>query len=132
MSFASIKKHFDESIAKQKPAMVVVRTMNLSNLDFPDEFDKANADRALQSVLRDKALAEQEKIKVEIETEMMKKKMSEAEATNDAVRVDVIGAAYKRNPEYVTIEALHYAGEKGNLILLPSNSNVQLQVPSRK
>jgi hypothetical protein len=62
----------------------------------------------------------------------MRKKMAEAESANDAVRIDVIGAAYRRNPEYTAIEALHYAGEKGNMILLPTNTNTVVQLPARK
>lgn len=130
--FTKIRERFNEIITKQNPKLVVVYDLNLSNLDFPDEMDKANADRAVQSILKDKAIAEREKVTAEIETSQMKKKLAEAEAQQDVARIDAVGAAYHRNPEYVTIEALHYAGDKGNLILLPSNGNVQLQIPSRK
>ena len=130
--FDKIKKAFDENLSKREK-LVVIYGLNLSNLDFPEAMDKANAERAAQAILKDKAIAEMEKVKAEIETAKLSVAKAEVDAQADAKRIDVIGAAYKRNPEYVTIEALHYAGEKGNMILLPANgANNVIQLPSKK
>lgn len=130
--FDKIKKAFEENIGKTDK-VVAVYGLNLSNLDFPEAMDKANAERAAQAILKDKAIAEREKVTAEIETSQMRKKLAEAEAQQDVARIDAVGAAYHRNPEYVTVEALRYAGEKGNVILLPAQgSNSVIQLPARK
>ena len=135
--FQKIKDRFNEYLVKAAtpgdPKPVIINSLNLSNLDFPDQLEKANVDRATQAVLKDKAIAERERVTAEIETAQMRKKLSEAEAQQDVARIDAVGAAYHRNPEYVTIEALHYAGDKGNMILLPANGvNTVIQLPGKK
>lgn len=130
--FEKIKTKYNEYISKSEPKIVLNLSLNLSNLDFPDVMEHANVDRAVQSILKDKAIAERERVTAEIETATMRKKLSEAEASQDVARIDMIGAAYHRNPEYVTIEALHFAGDKGNLILLPLNTNNIINLPTRK
>ncbi len=132
--FDKIKKSFEENLGKKDDTrLVAVFGLNLSNLDFPEAMDKANAERAAQAILKDKAIAEREKVTAEIETAQMRKKLSEAEAQQEVARIDAVGAAYHRNPEYVTIEAIHYAGEKGNMILLPSTGmNNIIQLSTKK
>lgn len=57
----------------------------------------------------------------------MKKALAQSEANNDAVKIDALGAALKRNPEYVYLESLKAAGDKGNMILMPAGQSVILQ-----
>ena len=132
--FDKIKKSFEDNLGKKDDTrLVAVYGLNLSNLDFPEAMDKANAERAAQAIMKDKAIAEQEKVKAEIETAKLAVVKAEVDAQADAKRVDVIGAAYRRNPEYAAIEALHYAGEKGNMVLLPAGSvNQVVQLPAHK
>lgn len=66
--FEKIKKAFEDNLGKKEDKLVSIFGLNLSNLDFPDAMDKANAERAAQAILKDKAIAEQEKVKAEIET----------------------------------------------------------------
>lgn len=134
--FDKIKKNFDDSVAKEQPKLVIVKGINLSNLDFPEQLDVANTERAVQAVLKDKAIAEQDKVKAEIETAKMKKQMAEAEGDNAAVKIDKIGAALKRNPEFLEYnmqsmmpEIYAKAGEKGNLIIAAPTPNMTMPSP---
>lgn len=126
--FVTIRKKFAEIISKQNPKLVSISDINMSNLDFPDAMDHANTDRAVQAILKDKAIAEQEKVKAEIQTTDMRKELAKSEANNIAVKIDTIGAALKRNPEYLeyNLQAMmpdiyKSAGEKGNMVLAAPN-----------
>lgn len=130
--FEKIKKAFDENLKKQKPQLVTVYNLNLSNLDFPDAMDKANAERAAQAILRDKAIAEQEKVKAEIETAKLEVTRAEVEAQAKAKKIDIEGAALHRNPEYYIRDVYYYAAEKGGSMMVPSNPNVILQMTPKK
>ena len=81
----------------------------------------------MQAVLKDKAIAEREKVTAEIETAKMKKALAESEAANEAVKIDAVGASLRRNPDYVQLEMMRVASEKGNMILMQPGQNVFLQ-----
>ena len=122
--FASVRERFKAIIDRQKPAPVTIGELNLSNLDFPDEMDHANTERAVQSVMKDKAIAERERVTAEIETTNMRRSLAESEAGNDVARIVAIGRALKQFPDYLQYDAqsrwndiYFHAGEKGNLIL---------------
>lgn len=108
----------------KEPKLVTVFEVNLSNLDFPEAMDAANTDRAVQAVLKDKAIAERERVTAEIETTKMKRGLAENEGDAIAAKIDKIGAALKRNPDYLQYdlqnkmpEIYKDAGAKGNMIL---------------
>jgi hypothetical protein len=130
--FDKIKKAFEENLKKQQPQLVVIYNMNLSNLDFPEAMDKANAERAAQAILKDKAIAEREKVQAEIETAKLDIVKQEVEAQATAKKIDVIGAALHRNPEYYVRDVYWYAAEKGGSVMVPSNPNVILQMTPKK
>jgi regulator of protease activity HflC (stomatin/prohibitin superfamily) len=130
--FADIKKKFDEQVGKMKTKFVTVYGLNLSNLGFPEQLVHANTDRATQAVLKDKAIAEQEKIKAEIETAKLQVTQKEVEAQAEAKKIDTIGAALHRNPEYYIRDVYYYAAEKGGSVMVPSNPNVILQMTPKK
>lgn len=134
--FQKIKEKFneylDKKVGKDDFKIVVVYSINLSNLDFPDQLEKANVDRATQSVLKDKAIAEREKVTAEIETMKMRQQLVRSEAENEAAKIDTIGAALHRNPEYYVRDVYYYAAEKGGSIMLPNNPNVILQMTPKK
>lgn len=130
--FEKIKKSFDDTLKKQKPVLVVVYNMNLSNLDFPDAMDKANAERAAQAIMRDKAIAEQEKVKAEIETAKLDITKKDVEAQAEAKKIYIIGKALHENPEYYVRDVYYYAADKGGSVMLPQNPNVILQMTPRK
>ena len=127
-----IRKRFFELLAKQTRQIVSVQDVTLSHLDFPDELDKANAERAVQAVLKDKAIAEREKVTAEIETMELRKKLAEAEADLEAVKIDRIAAAYNRNPHYMQLQLYKEAGEKGNMIIAAPSPNLMLPAPGQK
>lgn len=129
--FSNIKLGFEHSLNKQSPKLIQINTLNLSNLDFPDQMDKANTERAVQAILKDKAVAERARVEAEIETTKMRKQLAENETNNEVVRIDGIGAALKRNPEYLTFdlqqklpEIYVKAGEKGNLVITAPSPNL--------
>lgn len=130
--FQKIKDKFNEYIdkaSKQGDAkLVTIYTINLSNLDFPDQLEKANVDRATQAVLKDKAIAEREKVLAEIETSKLKITQQEVESQAEAKKIDTVGAALHRNPEYYIRDVYYYAADKGGSVMLPGNPNVILQM----
>lgn len=128
-----IRKRFLELMAPKegKPAFVAIESLNLSNMDYPDELDHANVARATQAVLKDKAIAERDRVSAETETAEMKKLLAQKEGAAEAARIDEIGAALRRNPQYLTYdmqlkmpEIYRTAGEKGNLIIAGPNPQV--------
>lgn len=130
--FGKIKKSFEDNLKAAKTRLVTIYNLNLSNLDFPDAMDKANAERAAQAIMKDKAIAEQEKVKAEIETAKLDIIKKEVEAQAEAKKIDTIGAALHRNPEYYVRDVYWYAAEKGGSVMVPSNPNVILQMTPKK
>lgn len=126
--FNKIKEKFNTYIDKGEPKLIIIYSLNLSNLDFPDQLEKANVDRAEQAVLQAKSVAEQERIKVETETAKLKVAQVTAEAQAEAGKIDVIGAALHRNPEYYVRDVYYYAADKGGSVMLPGNPNTILQI----
>src|SRR5262249_41218162 len=76
---AQIRKRFMEVIDSHEGDMLKIYEVTLSNLDFPDAMDAANVDRAVQSILRDKAIAERERVKAEIETALLRRELAQRE-----------------------------------------------------
>ena len=128
--FQKILDKLSTDLGKDDPKLKLVSVygLNLSNLDFPKEMEDANTDRATQGVLRDKALAEQDRVKVETETARLKIAQTQTEAQGEAAKIDTIGAALHRNPEYYVRDVYFYAAEKGGSVVLPANPNVILQM----
>jgi regulator of protease activity HflC (stomatin/prohibitin superfamily) len=121
---ALIRKRFVEIMTAREKQIVTVYEVNLSNLDFPDAMDAANTDRAVQSILRDKAIAERERVQAESDTMAMRKQLAEREGEMEAARIDKIGEALRLNPDYLQFDLqqkmpdiYRLAGENGNLVL---------------
>lgn len=95
----TVPQTFVDRMAKQTPAFIVIQEVNLSNMDFPDELEQANTGRAQQAILRDKAIAERGK--VETETAMAQEALSRQQGKVEAAKIDEIGAALQRNPQYL-------------------------------
>ena len=126
-----IRKEFEEIMNAREKHIIRVYEVNLSNLDFPDAMDAANVDRAVQAVLKDKAIAERERVQAEIQTAVMKRDLAEKEGEVAAARIEKIGAALKRNPEYLQFdmqaklpEIYRQAGANGNLVLTAPSPSV--------
>jgi len=126
--YGDIRKRFDTGITDMKPAVVVVRALNLSSMDFPESMDKANAERAVQAILKDRAIAERERVVAEIETAKMRNALALAEAGNEVSKISAIGAALKANPAYLQYDMqqrltgiYETAGAKGNLVIAAPN-----------
>ncbi len=130
----AIRKRFMDIMLQREKRTIVVREVNLSNLDFPDAMDAANVERAVQAVMRDKAIAERERVQAEIETMTMRRTLAEREGDVAAARIDRIGVALRRNPEYLQYdlqlklpEIYRTAGAAGNLVLAAPNAAVLMQ-----
>lgn len=131
--FKQITEKFATDINKgTKVTLVTTYSLNLSNFAFPKEMADANTDRATQAVLRDTAIAAREKVKAETETAQLKIKQTETEAQAEAAKIDTIGAALHRNPEYYVRDVYFYAAEKGGSIMMPTNPSVILQMTPKK
>jgi regulator of protease activity HflC (stomatin/prohibitin superfamily) len=128
---AAIRKRFLEIIAHRERNITTVYEVNLSNLDFPDQMDQANTDRAVQAILRDKAIAERERVAAEIQTMAMRRDLAEKEGEAQAVRVERIGEALRKYPEFLQYdlqarmpEIYDRAGQQGNLVIAAPNPSV--------
>lgn len=126
------KKDETDPKAPKNIVLVTVYSINLSNFAFPKEMADANTDRATQAVLRDTAIAAREKVKAETETAQLKISQTETEAKAEAAKIDVIGAALHRNPEYYVRDVYYYAAEKGGSVMVPQNPNVILSITPKK
>jgi hypothetical protein len=122
----NIRKRFFDTMHEKRTIQVF--ELNLSNLDFPDAMDNANVDRAVQAVLRDKAIAERERVAAEIETMKMRRALAEQEGEVGAVRIEKVGAALRLYPEYLQYDLqsklpdiYRTAGAQGNLVLAAPN-----------
>ena len=130
----AIRKRFMELIeAKQ---MIQVYELNLSKPQFPPQMDSANVERAVQAIMRDKAIAERERVMAEIETSVFKRQLAESEGAEAAAKIDKIGAALRRNPEYLQFdmqekmpEIYKSAGSHGNMVI--AGPNPTLTLPSK-
>jgi regulator of protease activity HflC (stomatin/prohibitin superfamily) len=133
-----IRKEFQEIMNAREKHIIRIYEVNLSNLDFPEAMDAANVDRAVQAVLKDKAIAERERVQAEIQTTILKRELAEREGEVAAARIDKIGAALKKNPEFLQYdmqtklpEIYRQAGATGNLVIAaPSPSVVVAPRPS--
>jgi hypothetical protein len=132
---AGIKKRFFDLVKTREQKLVLVHEVNLKNLHFPPQMDQANLERATQAVLRDKAIAERERVTAEIETMRLRKELAERESEVAAVRIEIIGAALRKNPEFLQYdlqlkmpEIYRDAGVRGNMVLAAPNV-LQLPLP---
>lgn len=123
-----IKKRFNEMMSTRERKIIKVHEINLKNLKFPEEMDTANLERAVQAVMRDKAVAERERVTAEIETMRMRKELAERESDVAVARVLRIGDALRKYPEYLQYdlqvrmpEIYREAGSRGNMILAAPN-----------
>lgn len=130
--FKAFNESFRKALDSRKPSVVQLYALNMSNLDFPDDMDKANAERAAQAILRDKAIAEQEKVKAETDTAKLTINQETEKAKAKAAEIDIVGAALRRNPEYVLRDMYWLAGEKGNLVMLPSDWKGAVNLAGKK
>jgi regulator of protease activity HflC (stomatin/prohibitin superfamily) len=126
-----IRKRFIEIITHREKNLALVYEVNLSNLDFPDEMDAANTDRAVQAILRDKAIAEREKVTAEIQTMSMRRDLSEKEGEAQAIRIQRIGEALRQNPEFLQFdlqskmpEIYKQAGASGNMVIAAPSPSI--------
>jgi SPFH domain / Band 7 family len=129
-----IRQRFLEVIASHEGHLIRVYEVALSNLDFPNGMDAANEDRAVQTILRDKAVAERERVKAEIETAVFRRELAQKEGATAAARIDEIGAALKRNPDYLQYdlqskmpEIYQQAGARGNMIITAPQPSLLVQ-----
>jgi hypothetical protein len=128
---AKIRDEFLQIMRTRETQIVKVYEVNLSHLDFPDAMDAANVQRAVQSVLRDKAIAERERLQAEVETMTGRQQLAQKEADVRAIEIERIGEALRRYPEYMQYdlqskmpEIYRQAGQSGNLVITAPSPSV--------
>jgi regulator of protease activity HflC (stomatin/prohibitin superfamily) len=129
---ADIRERFTQDIEAQEGSIIHVYEVSLSNLDFPDALDSANEQRAVQTIMRDTAVAERERVQAETATAearvLLAQRQGEAagaevaariqaEGAAQAARIDAIGAALERNPAYLQYGIYEQAGASGNMVI---------------
>jgi len=132
--FVQIRKKFEDAMAKKQPPTVLIQAVNLSNMDYPAPMKAASTERATQAVLRDKAIAERERVSAETETSAMRLQLAQNEGKNEAAKIDAIGAALRRNPDFLQYDIQQKmpdiyaeAGKLGNMIIAAPSPQVILQ-----
>lgn len=128
---ANIAKRFLELIKLEDRKFVQISAVTLSNMIYPKEMDEANTLRAVQAVLKDKAIAERAKVEAETLTAETKRMLAEKEGEVEAAKIDKIGAALRRNPEYLQFDIQNKmpkiyeeAGKNGNLVITAPSPSV--------
>lgn len=123
-----VKKRFVDIMATRETKLVKIYEVNVSHLQFPPALDSANLERAAQAVLRDKAIAERERVAAETETMNARRKLAEQEAEVAIVKIEKVGHALAQNPAYMQYEYLQRlpeiyrdAGQRGNMVLAAPN-----------
>jgi regulator of protease activity HflC (stomatin/prohibitin superfamily) len=142
---ADIRERFTQDIEAQEGSIIQVYEVSLSNLDFPDTLDSANEQRAVQTIMRDTAVAERERVQAETLTAearvLLAQRQGEAdgaavaariqaESVAQAARIDAIGAALARNPEYLQYGIYEQAGANGNMVIAAPDPTI-LVTPER-
>ncbi len=129
---AAIQKRVKEGLTTREK-WISVYDVNLSNLDFPEAMDAANVERAVQSVMRDKSIAERERVLAEIETTRMRRELAEREGEAAAAKIDKIGAALARNPDFMQYdlqskmpEIYREAGNRENMIITAPSPQIMV------
>lgn len=128
-----VRKQFLTVMRSRGNQMVVVHEVNLSNLHFPDAMEAANVDRAVQGVLKDKAIAERERVQAEIQTMTLRRELAQSEGDVEATRIRSVGTALRQYPEYLQYnlqsklpEIYRAAGIRGNMVLTAPNPFLML------
>ncbi len=119
-----IRQRFMEEIAAHEGDIIRVYEVSLSNLDFPATLDAANEQRAVQTIMRDAAIAETERVQAQTGTAVARRELLQREGEAVAARIDAIGQALARNPDYLQYDMQErmpgiydHAGAHGNLII---------------
>lgn len=126
--YGEIIKAFNASLANQNPQIMTVYELKLSNLDFPDQLERANVALAEQTILTEKAKAERLTIAEQEKTAEAKRTLEEKLGEAEGARIAKVGRSLRENPEYITFlqtqqlpDIYRAAGEKGNLVLAAPN-----------
>jgi hypothetical protein len=134
---ANIRNRFIQLVTGHERKVVSIAEVNLTHLDFPEPMVAANVDRAVQTILKDKAIAERERVQAEIETTAMRRQLSEREGEVAAVKIERIGAALHANPEFLQYDLqskmpdiYERAGKAGNMVITAPAPQVLLPAPS--
>jgi hypothetical protein len=119
-----IRRRFMEEIDAHEGNIIRVYEVSLSNLDFPATLDLANEQRAVQTIMRDAAIAETERVQAQTGTALARRELLQREGEAVAARIDAIGEALARHPEYIQYDLQErmpsiyaQAGAQGNLII---------------
>ncbi len=134
-----IRSRFIKVMEKGNRSFVKIGAIALNNMDFPDAMDVANTDRATQAILREKAVAERERVEAETETAKMRKALRQQEGEAEAAKIDAIGAALARNPQYLQFDLQQQmpgiyakAGVNGNLVITAPSPTILMQSHASK
>ena len=136
-----IRERFTQDIEAQEGAIIHVHEVSLSNLDFPDVLDSANQQRAVQTIMRDTAVAERETVQAQTVTAearvLLAQRQGEAlgaseaarilaETAAQAARIDALGAALARTPEYLQYGIYEQAGANGNMVIAAPDPTIMI------
>lgn len=128
---ANVRKRFLEMMAHRDKRIVKVYEVNLSNLDFPADMARANTERAIQAILRDKSIAERDRVTAEIKTAEMSRDLAEKQGEVEAARINRVGEALKQYPSFLQYdlqarlpEIYRQAGAQGNLVITAPSPSV--------
>lgn len=129
----TIRERFMAEIDAHEGELIRVYEISLSNLDFPETLDAANEQRAVQTIMRDTAVAERERVEAETSTAAARRELMQREGEAVAARIDVIGQALQRNPAYLQYDLQERmpaiydrAGAHGNMVITAPQPTVMV------
>lgn len=96
--YGEIIKAFNASLANQNPQIMTVYELKLSNLDFPDQLERANVALAEQTILTEKAKAERLTIAEQEKTAEAKRTLEEKLGEAEGARIAKVGRSLRENP----------------------------------
>ncbi|GMT48692.1 MAG: hypothetical protein IEMM0008_0231 [bacterium] len=122
--------------------VVTIKEFNISNLGFPKDLIAVNTERAKERMLRDKAIAARGRVEAEMATKrkaieeqtknaIKRLELRKREGMAEAARIDLVGAALRRNPQYAALKMYETAASKGNMILMPSGQRLNILIPQK-
>jgi regulator of protease activity HflC (stomatin/prohibitin superfamily) len=126
-----IRRRFLDIVAQRAKDIAEIHEVNLTDLEFPADMNRANTERAVQAILRDKAVAERERVAAEIKTMEMRRDLSERQGEMEAARITKVGEALRLYPTFLTYDLqqrmpdiYREAGAQGNLVITAPNPAV--------
>lgn len=100
----NVRRRFLDIVAQRAKNVANIYEVNITDLEFPSDMNRANTERAVQAILRDKAVAERDRVVAEIKTMEMRRDLAERQGEMEAARISKVGEALRQYPMFLTYD----------------------------